>query len=132
MVYGMKFKTGRTALQVGALIGLIVSFILGVTELLGFGVGLGYSLISVIVMMMLSGVLALEVFVEGSNTGFLDRDYNFTEIISGGFAVAGIISSVFGLIGIATGSTLVSLPPMFKGVLYLLLAMFLGIEMVTE
>lgn len=128
----MKLQTGNRAIQIGALIGLVVSLILGLVELLGLGTGLGYELVSVVVLFLLSVVLGLEVFREGRNQGFIDRDFTFSEIISGVFAIAGIVSAILGIIGIATGTTLFALPTLFKGVLYVMLAIFLAVEMVTE
>lgn len=128
----MKIKTGRRAVQIGALFLALVSGAFAIFSFTGLLEGMRLTFIEGLGLTFASAFLLAEVLYEGARSGVRERDWNMMDILSGGLGVTTLLAGISALIGAFTGEVFFALPESVAGMVYTGLTLFLLFEIFSE
>lgn len=125
-------RQGRRSTFIASLIAIIITVVIGVTQLTGLGEGTAWTISVHIATLGGTALLINEVLFEGERTGITNRDYTLGEIIE--IVIAGIVlvTTLAGIIADFTGITLFEVPSLLQGLIILLIPLLLGQELFSE
>ncbi|MCU4753493.1 hypothetical protein OB919_16125 [Halobacteria archaeon AArc-curdl1] len=125
-------RQGRRATFIASLIAIIITVVIGITQLFGIAEGTAWTIAVHVATLGGTALLLNEVFLEGKHTGIRNRSFTLGEIIEVVIAVLALVATLAGLLSDFTGTTLFEVPGLIQGLIILIIPLLLGQELFSE